>query len=179
MPRSHRPRKPYRPQPLRTDAHLHAIDRIATLLPDQRQALRGPLLAAFEAFRTGHGSARHWCDLADGMNVGEVLAELRIGSNLAPQFQAAQAALAAVHARYQTRRSWTLRAPEISALDDATWAAGVQLEHCTQGELHDAIATVKRRTAGVLAGNVAAGTTVCVGLLGRDAAQATAEGSAA
>jgi hypothetical protein len=168
MPRNRRPAKRYQPRAPRLDAHLHAIDRIATLLDGQRDSLLKPLRSAFEAFRTGHGTPQAWCDLADGMNVAEVLAELSIGSNLLAQFQQAQAALSAVHARRQAGGSWTLRAAEITALDDGTWAAGIQLEHCSQGELQQAISTVKRRTAGALAGSVAPGTIVCVGQLGRD-----------
>jgi hypothetical protein len=168
MPRAQRPRKRYVPKPVRTDAHLHAIDRVATLLDTQRQDLLGPLLEGFEAFRTGHGTARAWCTLADALNVGEVLTELQIGSNLRAHFAMAQAALAAVHARQKAGGSWTLRGPEIAVLDDAVWAAKVQLEYCSQGELADAVNTVKRRAAGALAGNVGADTTVCVGHLGRD-----------
>jgi hypothetical protein len=167
MPRSHKPRKRYVPKHVRLDSHLHAMDRVATLLPAQRQDLGGPLQRAFEAFRAGQGNPQHWCDLADGLNVGEVLCELQIGTNLADRFVQAQQALAAVHARHAQRGSWTLRAAEIAALDDAVWCAGIQLQHCSQGEIADAIGTVKRRTVGALAGNIAAGTTVCVGLLGR------------
>lgn len=166
MAANRRPHKAYRPRPVRTDAFLHAIDRVATLLNHQRATLLAPLQVAVDAFRTGQGTAAHWANLADGMNVGEVLCELQIGSNLAPQFQAAQQALAAVHRRHAERNSWTLRADELASLTDAVWCAGVQMQHCSQGEMQDAINTVKRRTAAALAGSVAAGTTICVGLLG-------------
>jgi len=167
MPRSHKPRKRYVPKHVRPDAHLHAIDRVATLLSTQRSALSVPMHAAFDAFRTGHGSARYWCDLADGCNVGEVLAELSIGSNLTPRFAAAQAALSAVHQRHTAGGSWTLRPAELVAIDEAVWAADVQLQHCSQGELHDAVHIVKQRTRGALAGGVGTSTIVCVGHLGR------------
>ena len=168
MPTSHKPRKRYTPQAVRLDAHLHAIDRVATLLDTQRQDLATPMQEAFDAFRTGHGTAAAWCTLADALNVGEVLTELSIGSNLRGHFAQAQAALAAVHARKTGGGTWTLRGLEIAMLDDAVWAAKVQLDHCSQGELTDAVNTVKRRARGALTGGLSADTTVCVGLLGRD-----------
>lgn len=165
MPRNRQPRKIYRARAARVDAIQHAIDRVATLSDEQRAALGGPMQRAFEAFRAGQGNANAWADLADAMNVGEALAELSIAANLNTYFSQAQAALAAVHARHAGTGSWTLRGPEITALDDAVWAATVQLQHCSQGEMHDAITTVKRRMAAALAGSAAPGTTVCVGLL--------------
>lgn len=168
MPTSHKPRKRHSPQPVRLDAHLHAIDRVATLPDTQRQDLATPMQTAFDAFRTGHGTAAEWCTLADALNVGEVLTELKIGSNLRGHFAMAQAALAAVHGRKTGGGTWTLKGPEIAVIDDAVWAAKVQLDHCSQGELADAILTVKRRARGALSGGLSADTTVCVGLLGRD-----------
>lgn len=168
MPTSHKPRKRYAPQPVRLDAHLHAIDRVATLLDTQRQDLSTPMQEAFDLFRTGRGTAAAWCTLADALNVGEVLTELQIGTNLRGHFAMAQGALAAVHARKTAGGTWTLRGLEIAMLDDAVWAAKVQLDHCSQGELTDAVNTVKRRARGALTGGLSADTTVCVGLLGRD-----------
>lgn len=169
MPTSHKPRKRHNPRPVRLDAHLHAIDRVATLLDTQRSDLSSPLQSAFDQFRVGHGSSPAWCTLADALNVGEVLTEAQIGSNLRGHFALAQAALAAVHARQAAGGSWTLKGPEIAVLDDAVWAAQVQLDHCSQGELADAVETVKRRARGALAGGLAQDTLVCVGHLGADA----------
>lgn len=168
MPRSHKPRKRYVPKHARLDAHLVAVDRIATLLPHQQQELTGPTKAALEAFRRGLGDADHWCNLADACNVGEALAGLRIGGDaLLPIFAAAQTALAAVHARRQAGGSWTLRGTEISALDEGWYWAAWQLTQASQGEVFDAVQTVKRRVQGALAGSAGGGVTVCVGGLGR------------
>lgn len=167
MPRSSKPRKSYRPAGVRMDAHLHAVDRIATLLPHQRQQLAGPTAAALELFRRGAGSRAAWCDLADACNVAEALAQMHIGGEpLLPAIHAAQAALAAVHQRQAQRASWTLRGQEITALDEVCYWHAWQLEQATQGELHDAVQQVKRRTAGALAGAAGPGTVVCVGGLG-------------
>ena len=170
MPRNRPPRKTYRPRPPRADAHWHAIDRVATLLPHQREALTAPMQRALDAFRTGAGSSAHWDALADACNVGEELAQMRIGGDaLLPVFAAAQAALAAVHAQHKERNTWTLRAAWLQALDDVTYWHGWQLEQVSQGELLDAKEAVIRRIAGVLAGNVSQHTIVC-GALGNQAA---------
>jgi hypothetical protein len=168
MPTAHKPRKRYRPRTVRIDATQHAIDRVSVLDADQRAMLTQPLAAALEAFRSGRATLRHWCDLADACNVAEQLARQHIGGEPVVEVMlAAQQALAAVHARHQERGSWTLRGVELRALDDAEWLARWQLEQCSQGEIADAISTVKRRTAGALAGGVGRGTVV-VGMLGGD-----------
>lgn len=174
MPTSRKPRKRYVPRPVRLDATLHAIDRVSVLDDNQRQMLAAPLTSALEAFRTGRATALDWCSLADAYNVAEQLARLHIGGDAVVRvMMAAQAALATVHARHQQRRSWTLRGAELTALDEAEWLARWQLEQCSQGEIAEAITTVKRRSAGALAGSVGRDTTVCVGLLG-SAAEARA-----
>lgn len=165
MPRSHRPRKAYRPTDVRNDAFLYAMD-LATKLSNRQQAeLIAPMQTALEQFRLGRGSMFHWENLADAINTGEALADLRIGTNLAPHMERAQAAMSDVHVRHAATGSWTLRGPELAALDDAVWAASVQIQHCSQGELQNAIERVKRRMSAALAGNAAPGTVVCVGLL--------------
>lgn len=164
MPRSHKPRKRYVPKPPRLDAHLHAIDRIATLLPEQRTKLTRPTQAALDAFRQGRGSLAHWWQLAGVYNVGAELALAHIGGRaLVPIFEAAHQALASVHARYLKRQSWTLTGPELQAFAEACEWAAWQMTQATQGELRDAIDRVDRRNAGALAGNVGRDTTVCVG----------------
>lgn len=167
MPGTRKPAKQHRPRLPRLDAHLHAVDRVATLLPSQQTELSAPMQAALDAFRQGRGDRNRWCDLADACNVGEALALAHIGGQpLLPIFAAAQAALAAVHGRQQQRGSWTLRGEEIHAIDEACYWHRWQLGQASQGELHDAIEAVKRRVSAALAGSVAPGTTVCRGGLG-------------
>ena len=145
-----------------------AISRASLLSAAQRAPLLAASMGAFEAFRAGRGSAELWCGLADAMNVAEALAEAKVASDHKGTFSAAQAALAAVCARQAAGGSWTLFPAEITALDDACFVHQVQLEHCSQGEMADAIALVKRRIAGALAGSPPQGTIVCnPGLLGR------------
>jgi len=171
MPRSHKPRKRYVPKRVNFDLVGRAIDCVATLTTEQRASLLGPVRTAFEAFRTGRGSKAAWCDLADAMNVAEALTEARLASDHVGTFERAQSALASVHGRAQMRGSYTLYPAEITALDDAVFVHGIQLEHCSQGELQNAIDAVKRRVHAALAGNASPRARICVpGHLGRAAA---------
>lgn len=166
MPRTHKPRRRYVPKRVDPNPVDLAISSAATLRPHQRAELSTPITAAFQALRAGHGTAQHWMDLADAMNVAEALAELNIASDHGATFAAAQQALASVHARWQQRASRALYPAEINAIDDAVFVHGVQLEHCSQAEMQRAIEAVKRRTAQYIKGNASPGAHVCIGLLG-------------
>ncbi len=65
--------------------------------------------------------------------------------------------LAAVHERQAERGSWTLRGPELQALDDGLWVARVQLAHCSLGEFERARKQVAQRIRHARAGNVPEG----------------------
>ena len=166
MPASSKPRKAYRPRPVDIDPTQLAIARAALVPQAQRAQLVAPVRRALDGLRTATGGWQAWCGMADAMNVAERLALAGIASDRMPEIQAAQAALQALHARHAATGSWTLRAAELKALDDGAFFHKVQLEHCTQGELHDAIQAVQRRVAQALAGNAPRDARVCVGQLG-------------
>jgi hypothetical protein len=172
MPRpAHKPRKRYVPKRVDLDPFDLAASRAALLLPQQRMSLLVPVYRAFQAFREGRGDLDLWRDLADAMNVAEVLCELNIAPDHVGVFQAAQAALADVHERAVQRHRYTLYGHEITALDDAVEMHRIQLDYCSQGELARAIDTVKRRVQQALAGNASPRAHVCTpGLLGREPA---------
>ena len=176
MPRSHKPRKRYVPKRVDANAHGLALDRITVLDAEQRVKLNIAVIDALVAFRAGHGHRGHWLQLADALNVAEVVAETGIFDGDQPDaYAAAQAALAEVSLRYEHGGSWTLRGTELTAIDQALQCHEIQLDHISQGELHDAIQTVKRRVAGALAGSPPAGAHVCTaGTLGRGAADGAA-----
>lgn len=166
-------RRPYRPTPIDLDPVGLAISRASKLSAEQRAPLLAASTGSFEAFRAGQGNAERWASLADAMNVAEALAEAGVASDHADTFATAQAALAAVYARQKAGGTWTLRAAEINALDDACFIHQVQIEHCSQGEMADAIQLVKRRIAGALSGSPPKGAIVCnPGGLGRPQAVA-------
>jgi len=169
MPRSHKPRKRYIPKRVELDTIGLAHAQASLLLPSQRHDLVAPMRSAFGRLRAGHGTNADWCNLADAMNVAERLAEINIASDRLPEFRAAQAVLAELHARHQQRGSYTMRGPEIATLETAVELHEVQLEVCTQGEAAHAITTVQRCVAEALAGNASPKAIICVGGL-REAA---------
>lgn len=170
MPRSHKPRKRYIPKRVELDT-MGAAHARASLVPHaERMALVLPVRAALDRLRRGAGDWGAWCSLADALNVAKRLAQLGIASDRAGEFDTAQHALGTLHERVQDTRSWTLRGEEIKALADGVELHEVQLEVCTQGELAEAITTVRRCMAQALAGNAPKAARVCVaGALGRSA----------
>jgi hypothetical protein len=161
MSRNSKPRKAYRPGRLDHDPVSLAMTMAAKLDATQLPGMLDRIQARLDAFRTGAGNSEHWAALADSLNVAEGLAELGIAGDHRETFERGQQALAAVHGRaHGPRKSWTLRGPELQALDDALFVHSVQLQHCSQGELHKAVATVRRRMQQALKGNAGRGATV-------------------
>lgn len=137
-----------------------ALHRAAALLPTERTELLGPVHAAFAAFRCGLGAIDPWAQLADTMNIARELAERQIASDHKPTFQAAQQALTDVFERAEAKGCWTLRGPEIAALDLAIFVFKVQLDNCSRGELGEAVTRVVNRITQARAGNAAPGVRV-------------------
>lgn len=156
MPRHHRPRQ----QRIALDPISLAMDQARKLTPTERAQLQAAARAGFEALRTGHGNVEAWQDLADVLNLAEALAERRIAGNLMDTVRTAQAALAALIHRVHAGTGWTLRGPELTALDDGLWLYAVQLNHCSAGEHRRAHAIVRNRISQALAGNAGGRTVV-------------------
>lgn len=139
-----------------------AINRAMALPPNERAEILAPVHAGFEAFRAGAGTDDHWAQLADAIKVGAVLASRNIATNHQGTFSAGYASLVAVYERHAAIGSWTLRGPEIAALELAVFIHKVQLDQCSRGELASAVQTVIRSVQAALRGQVAPGTTVCM-----------------
>ena len=106
------------------------------------------------AFREGRGNHTAWAELGARLGVAHELAQAGIANDHIETLDRGLQALEAVHQRaYGPHPSWTLRGPEIGALDDALWLVSVQLQHCSQGELEHARQRFQRRTEQALAGN--------------------------
>ena len=144
-----RPRKAYRPRTgaVELDPVGLALTMAAKLVPAQVESIMRIVDANLQAFRLGHGNRSSWADLASRLNVSEALAQAGIATDHAQTFERGQQALAAVHTRaHGPAKSWTLRGPEIKALDEAVFLHRVQLQHCSQGELQQACQRVQRRS---------------------------------
>lgn len=166
------PSRPQQRQPLRAMHRMAseptnatpleiAVNRAAALPPNERLEVIAPARAAFGAFRAGRGNSKDWAHLVDTVNVGMELARHQIASDHKPTFEAAGQALTAVHDRQAITGSWTLKGTEIAALDLAVFVHGVQLQHCSRGELGKAVTTVIARVKAALSGHPAPGTRIC------------------
>jgi len=159
--------KQYRPRVIDTNPIELAINQAMRLLLAEQTALTEPMDAAFAQIRAGHGSLEHWARLADSLNIATALAQLNVANDHLATFEAGQQALSCLHERVAAGGCWTLKGPEIAALDDALFVHKVQLSVCSRRELREAVTSVMHRVQQALAGNAASGVRVCLpGLLG-------------
>jgi hypothetical protein len=163
MPRSRKPRKAYRAQGVRVDAHELAMAKATLLRPEQRAELIQPARRAFENLRAGHQPDAAWCNLADAMNVAEALARAGIASDKLGEILQAQQALSAVYQRRARVGTLVCTGPELQVLEHAVMLHGIQLRVASQGEVQAAIETVRTRVRQALAGNAPRDALVCVG----------------
>ena len=167
MPRSTKPRRAYRAKPVDRDPITLAISAAAKLQPDQQVAVMAPVRRAFDEMRRGAGSEAAICELSNAMNIGEQLAARNIANNHIDKFRSALEVLVAVLERgTRPGGSFTLRGPELAALDDGLWMLSIQLQHCSQREAREAIADVKRVVQGALAGAASPSTRVYMAATG-------------
>lgn len=164
MPRSHKPRKRFDPRrhPIDVNPPELAFGQAALLHPSQRVDIVRKAAGAFEAFRTGAGSAYAWGDLADALNIAEALAKRNLANDHAHKFSAGQEALAAVIARKAGGGSYTLKPAELTALRDALDIYEIQLEVCSTREYLEAFDEVQRRTAAAIRGSAGPDTHIVI-----------------
>lgn len=157
-------RKPRKPKPI----HLNAIERaieMAQKLPRRDQlSLKAFTMASLERLRKGQGVEFDVRNIVDALNVGEELAVIGICSdaNSRTMIQNGQDALIRLFDRHKERSSWTMKSDEMSALNEALFIHGVQLEYCSMGEFFRAQKTVKNKARQALAGNHSEHTRVLV-----------------
>jgi len=160
-------RKAYTPKPV----HLNAIERAITgaaLLPAAEVAsVKTNMALSLLTFGRGIACPQHWVSMADALNMAESLAAGRICSDEASRAKivAGQEALAAVMLRHNAGKSWTLYAAEHTALQDALWLHGVQLDHASHTEYEQALEHTRHRIAAARAGNAPRGAIVIEGAL--------------
>jgi len=146
-----------------------AIANASRLEARDRANLSAIMADALDKFRRGIDCPDHWRSMADALNMAENLAGIGIASDEASRqrIQAGQRVLADVAQRAFHTDSWTLRSPELQALDDALWIHRIQLEHCSLGEYERAERATVNRVSQARAGNAPAGAIVIEGGLGR------------
>lgn len=94
----------------------HAILGAGITQSNLLDKLRLRELAALEAMSKGNGTSVEWQELADMLNVCEVMALEGIGPEALPCCQAAQAALVDAARRYETTQRMGFSGPGIQAL---------------------------------------------------------------
>lgn len=144
-----------------------AINRARKLADADVQGQMAIVRNAVAQFCRGIDCGAHWLSLADTANMAETLASMRLGSGEEADrvIQAAQQALADVHARHTERGSWTLYADEIDALHWLVALHAVQLGAASYGELEDAFHRTARRLEQARAGNASPGSLVITGAI--------------
>lgn len=162
-------RKRYRPKDCAANPVALAIAGASKLNHDQRELLRGTMLAAYESLRTGTVSGGRslsdcWNDLADCANVGQELMQYGLAPDHMITFTDAQLALRDLCTRGNAGRGWTMYPREVDILQLLTVVHGVQLDHCSVAEFRDAVNRVRRRASEALRGN--GGTVSCVTVVG-------------
>lgn len=148
-------KKPRKAKPV----HLNAMERAIELsqrLPKRDQlSLKFFTMNSLEKLRKGQGVEFDVRNIIDALNVGEELSVIGICSdaNSRTMIQNGQDALMRLYQRHKERSSWTMKSDEMSALNEALFIHGVQLEYCSMGEFLRAQKTVKEKARQALAGN--------------------------
>lgn len=160
-----RKRSTYRPRPVLANPVALSIELAGKLPLEDQAKLKAIVRQAYEGLRTGTAPAAAWVQLADALNIGEQLAALGICSDDASRDRIAggQRALSCLHQRHAQIRSWTLRADELRAIDEAVWIHGIQLEHCSKGEFEVAHRRATNALQQARLGNAPRDAIVCVG----------------
>jgi hypothetical protein len=165
MPRSKKPRKAYRPQPVHANSLDIALNNVRKLSRADVQMQTGIFDTALRQFSAGQHCAQHWRSLADTANMAETLAGMGICSGLqaVAVIDTAQRALAAVRQRHTERNTWTLYATELDALQ---WLASLharQLVECDYSEFERAFQGTRNRIGEARRGNAPRGAIVIEG----------------
>lgn len=168
MPRSARPRKPYRPRPIATNALQVALNNVQQLSRADVQGQADLLRTALAEFQRGAHAPTHWRSLADAANMAETLAGMHIGSGDEARrvIQRAQQVLHDVAMRQRERGTWALRHDELDALQWLVSLHAAQLAACDYSEFCRAMDSTHNRISQARAGNAPAGAVVVQGAIG-------------
>ena len=165
MSRNAKPRKAYRPQPMHTNTLYRALARVHKIAPEDVAGQVSIMATALREFSAGVSCLHHWRSLADTSNVAESLTAAGIcsGPDADKVIHDAQAALAAVHGRSQTRGTWTLYPTELEALSWLVTLHARQLSECDHAEFDRAWEVTHQRVSAARAGNAPRGAIVVLG----------------
>lgn len=146
MAANKKPRKAYRPKPVRIDPVGYVLTGLKPVgeVGDELVMLRIKNHGALAALTQGKASNEEFNMLISALNVTEALMLQDMGARWMPYLKAGQEALKAVGARYKQIKRFVLRGEEMAALNLAMEVHDAQLEICTVAQIERAIMMVRR-----------------------------------
>ena len=146
MAANKKPRKAYRPKPVRIDPVGYVLTGLKPLdqVGDELVMLRIKNHGALAAMTQGRATNEDFNMLISALNVTEALMLQDMGTPWLPQLKAGQEALKAVGARYKQIKRFVLRGEEMAALNLAMEVHDAQLGICTVAQIEQAIMMVRR-----------------------------------
>lgn len=150
MAANKKPRKAYRPKPVRIDPVGYVLTGMMPLdqVGDELITLRLKNHGALAALTQGRASNDDFNMLISALNVTEALMMQELGAEFSPELRAGQDALRAIGVRYKNIKRFVLRAEEMKALNLAMDVHDAQLEICTVAQIERAIMTVRKTVLG-------------------------------
>jgi len=150
MANNKKPRKAYRPKPVRIDPVGYVLTGMMPLdqVGDELITLRVKNHGALAALTQGRATNDDFNMLISALNVTEALMMQELGAEYSPELQAGQAALKEIGQRRKALGRFVLRAEEMTALNLAMDVHDAQLEICTVAQIERAILTVRKTVLG-------------------------------
>lgn len=145
MASNKKPRKAYRPKPVRIDPVGHVLTGMMALgqVGDELVMLRLKNHGALAALTQGRATSEDFNMLIAALNITEALMMQQLGAEFSPELTAGQDALREIGARRRQLGRFVLRAEEMKALNLAMDVHDAQLDICTVAQLERAIYTVR------------------------------------
>lgn len=145
MATSKKPRKAYRPKPVRIDPVGHVLTGMMSLgkVGDELIMLRLKNHGALAALTQGRASAEDFKMLIAALNMTEALMMQKLGAEYSPELKAGQDALQEIGQRRRKLGRFVLKAEEMKALNLAMELHDAQLDICTVAQIERAIYTVR------------------------------------
>lgn len=150
MAANKKPRKAYRPKPVRIDPLGYVLTGLKPVgeVGDELVTLRVKNHAAMAALWRGEATNEQFNMLIASLNMTEALMLQDIGARWMPQLRAGQDALRAIGTRYKTIKRFVMRGEEMTPLNLAMDVHDAQLEICTVAQIEQAIHLVRRTVLG-------------------------------
>jgi hypothetical protein len=149
MAKNKKPRKAYKPRPVRLDNIKYVVDYVSPLVDyyDGRDGvlkLRIELHDAINNLRLGKGEHTDFNRLINATNVAEALVILKVGDEHKSVVDDAQKALKTIGERAFNLKSFTPKASELTAINLLAELHDAQLDVCTLEELDKASQLVRK-----------------------------------